>query len=101
MLALNLACIFSLFYKLSGLQFEENSVDELAAMKQAAQILNVSLPNYWNAYMEQSTSTYSSGGAHIGSSTIDSVMANWSIPAEFRDKAVKRVRLLMLASKGH
>ncbi|CAF4677898.1 unnamed protein product, partial [Rotaria sp. Silwood2] len=51
--------------------------------------------------MEQSTSTYSSGGAHIGSSTIDSVMANWSIPAEFRDKAVKRVRLLMLAATGH
>ena len=48
----------------------------------------------------EATDSYieSIGNAEVGADTLESVMANWSIPEEFRAQAVQSVNLLMIAA---
>ena len=48
--------------------------------------------------MQPTTTSGSYGQAFVGTSNIVTVMANWSIPEQFREQAVKSVSLLLLAT---
>ena len=48
--------------------------------------------------MEASTTTGSTGETQVGSATLNATMTNWSIPDQFRSKAIASVRLLVIAA---
>lgn len=52
----------------------------------------------WAAYMGPTTTNGSTGEAQVGSTTLNKTMANWSIPDQFRSKAIENVRLLVFAA---
>ncbi|CAF3756846.1 unnamed protein product [Rotaria socialis] len=80
------------------LQIQTRSADSVAALWQAAQILNVQPPGNWNNYAHPSVTTGSTGAAQVGISTVENVMACWPIPDQFLHDAVQNVRLLVIAA---
>ncbi|CAF4350369.1 unnamed protein product, partial [Rotaria magnacalcarata] len=80
------------------LQIQTRSADSVAALRQAAQILNVQPPGNWNNYAHPSVTTGSTGAAQVGISTVGNVTASWPIPDQFRHDAVQSVRLLVIAA---
>ncbi|CAF2023855.1 unnamed protein product [Rotaria magnacalcarata] len=80
------------------LQIQTRSADSVAALQQAAQILNVQPPDNWNNYAHPSVTTGSTGAAQVGISTVGNVTASWPIPDQFRHDAVQSVRLLVIAA---
>ncbi|CAF0793522.1 unnamed protein product [Rotaria sordida] len=97
-LALNLFVICTAFSQSPLIQFQTKSSDAVSSMKQVATMLNVQVPGNWGDLMGSPTSSGSHGQANVGVSTLDSVMTNWAIPEQFRDRAVNSVRLLALAA---
>ncbi|UJR29536.1 hypothetical protein I4U23_010753 [Adineta vaga] len=87
------AYIASPLIKLSGRSF-----DTTGALSQAAQILNVPEPGNWNTFMDPPSTTGSTGQAQVGTSTLGTVMAGWSIPEQFREQAIQNVNVLVLAA---
>ncbi|CAF1240121.1 unnamed protein product [Rotaria sordida] len=79
-------------------QINDRSLDTSTALKQAANILNVVEPANWANYMNPTSTTGSIGQANVGSGTLATVMASWSIPDQFRAKAVRKVNLLVIAA---
>ncbi|CAF3842777.1 unnamed protein product [Rotaria sordida] len=73
-------------------------LDTSAALRQAANILNVAEPANWANYMDPVSTTGSVGQANVGTGTLATAMASWSIPDQFREKAVQSVNLLVIAA---
>jgi hypothetical protein len=48
--------------------------------------------------MDPPATTGTTGNAQVGTATLATVMASWSIPDQFRDQAVRSVNLLVLAA---
>jgi hypothetical protein len=48
--------------------------------------------------MEPTSTTGATGGAQVGSATLASTMAGWSIPDQFRNQAIQNVNLLVTAA---
>ncbi|CAF1455951.1 unnamed protein product [Rotaria sordida] len=80
------------------LRLNAKSAGASGAMKQVAQVLNVSVPANWADYMSSTTTDGSVGQAEVGISTLATVMASWLIPEEFRDQAVRNVKTLIIAA---
>ncbi|CAF2637942.1 unnamed protein product [Rotaria sp. Silwood2] len=86
------------FYASPIIRINGRSIDKFAPIKQAANILNVAEPANWANYMDPTSTSGSIGETNVGIETLASVMAGWSIPDQFRDKAVASVNLLVLAA---
>jgi hypothetical protein len=86
------------FYASPVTEVDVTSLDVSDAMKQAALILNVPEPENWSIYMNDSFTAGTTGKAQVGSTTVGSVMASWSIPNEFLNQAVQSVQLLVSAA---
>ncbi|CAF2835342.1 unnamed protein product [Rotaria sp. Silwood2] len=80
------------------MEFRGRSFDAVSGMRQAALVLNVQPAGNWAALMGSPISSGSHGQATVGISNIGTVMANWAIPEQFRERAVQSVRLLVLAA---
>lgn len=80
------------------IQLEGRSSSNADALRQAAQILNVTAPDNWEALMNPATTSGTHGEANVGVSNVENVMAGWSIPERFRDQAISNVRILLLAA---
>ncbi|CAF4162456.1 unnamed protein product, partial [Rotaria sordida] len=52
----------------------------------------------WANYMDPVSTTGSVGQANVGTGTLATAMASWSIPDQFREKAVQSVNLLVIAA---
>ncbi|CAF1492907.1 unnamed protein product [Rotaria sp. Silwood1] len=94
----NVIMVCIAFYASPIIRINGRSTDKFASLKQAGNILNVAEPANWANYINPTSTTGSTGEANVGSGTLASTMASWSIPDQFRDQAVQSVNLLVLAA---
>ncbi|CAF3590188.1 unnamed protein product [Rotaria socialis] len=86
------------FLKSPTFHIKGRSLSPHAAMRQLAQSLNVHVPDNWSDLMKPPSTTGVVGEAEVGSSNLESVVNDWSLPASFRTEVIGSVRTLMLTA---